>query len=108
MTVTGVGELIVYVTEDPIDEPIVRSVKSDFPDATVLKDLLDPLYDTSIATREASQKLGRIKAELESMAQSGVQVVVLCRRRQKDLGTRAHFMASLCASADRVHFLSST
>lgn len=108
MTVTDRGELIVYVSDDPIDDALIASVKSGLPDAIVLANLLEPLYDSSIQTREAAQKLGRLKAELESMVESGAQIVVLCRRRPPDLGTRAHFMASLCASAGRIHFRRST
>jgi hypothetical protein len=78
------------------------------PGAVVLADLLDPLYDTSIPTREAAHILGRIKTELESMVERGSRVVAICRRRGEDLGTRSHFLASLCASADRVHILKST
>src|SRR5262245_45998275 len=104
-TATYVGQLIVYVTDDTIDEATVNSVKENVPAARVLVDLLEPLYDTSIPTREAAHTLGRLKAELESMAESGERVVVICRRRMQDLGTRSHFLASLCASADQVHFL---
>jgi hypothetical protein len=102
------GQLIVYVADDPIDDEAIASVKKTIPGATVLADLLEPLYDTSIPTREAAQMLGRVKAELESMTESGSRVVVLCRRRTENLGTRSHFLASLCASADQVHFLRST
>ena len=102
------GQLIVYVTDEPIDDAAIASVKSAIPGAVILADLLEPLYDTSIATRQAAQMLGRVKAELESMVEKGDQVVVLCQRRTADLGTRSHFMASLCALADRVHFRKST
>ena len=102
MTSTENGELIVCVSDDPIDDEAIASVKSGLPDAIVLADLLEPLYDTSIPTREAAQKLGRVKPELEFMAGGGARTVGLCQRRPADLGTRAHFMASLCASADRV------
>jgi hypothetical protein len=107
-TATYIGQLIVYVTEEPIDDATVNSVKESVPAAKVLADLLEPLYDTSIPTREAAHTLGRLKAELESMAESGERVVVICRRRTQDLGTRSHFLASLCASADQVHFLKRT
>lgn len=102
------GLLVVYVMDDPIDDASVASVKRSIPDAIVLANLLDPLYDPSISTREAAQKLGRVKAELEAMVENGVQVVVLCERRAGDLGTRSHFLASLCAPADHVHFRSKT
>ena len=102
------GQWIVYVAEEPIDEATVAFVKDEFPGAVILADLLEPLYDTSIPTREAAHTLGRLKSELESMVQGGERVVVICRRRLEDLGTRSHFLRSLCASADRVHFLKST
>ena len=108
MIATAAGQLLVYVSEEPIDDAILASVKNMLPGATVLVDLLEPLYNVSIPTREAAHTLGRIKSELESMVEGGARVVVLCHRRAGDLGTRAHFMASLCASADRIHFLKST
>ena len=108
MIASAAGQLIVYVSENPIDDAAVASVKAAVPGAIVLADLLEPLYDATISTREAAHTLGRIKSELELMVEEGVRVVVLCRRRSADLGTRAHFMASLCAAADRVHFLKST
>ena len=107
-TAVQTGQLVVYLTDDSIDEAVVASVKESAPSALVLADLLEPLYDTSIPTREAAHTLGRVKAELESMVESGTRVVVICRRRSEDLGTRSHFLASLCALADRVHFLKST
>jgi hypothetical protein len=108
MIASAVGQLIVYVSDDPIDDAIVASAKHSVPGATILADLLEPLYDAAISTREAAHTLGRIKSELESMVEGGARIVVLCHRRQGDLGTRAHFMASLCAAAGRVHFLRST
>jgi hypothetical protein len=102
------GQLTVYVADDVIDDATITSVKVGAPGAIVLADLLEPLYETSIPTREAAHMLGRVKTELESMVERGDRVVILCRRRPGDLGTRAHFLASLCASADRVHFLKST
>ena len=106
-TATQVGQLIVYVVDDPIDEVTVAVVKDEVPGAMILADLLDPLYDASIPTRDAAHTLGRVKSELESMVERGERVAVICRRRSEDLGTRSHFLASLCASADRVHFLKS-
>ena len=106
-TATQMGQLIVYVADDPIDDVTVAVVKDEVPGATILADLLEPLYDASIPTREAAHTLGRVKSELESMVERGERVVVICRRRSEDLGTRSHFLASLCASADRVHFLKS-
>jgi hypothetical protein len=104
----GVGHLIVYVGDHAIDDAVIATVKHAHPSAILLADLLEPLYDASIPTREAAHTLGRLKAELESMVQEGTRVVVLCRRRSNDLGTRSHFLTSLCTSADRVHFLKST
>src|SRR5262245_51895108 len=102
------GQFIVYITENSIDDAAVAEVKESVPGAVVLADLLEPLYDTSVPTREAAHTLGRIKTELETMVETGMRVVVICRRRMEDLGTRSHFLASLCASADRIHFLKST
>ena len=105
------GQLIVYIGDEAgwtSDDAVIESVKQAHPSAMLLADLLEPLYDASIPTREAAHTLGRIKVELESMVQQGTRVVVLCRRRNNDLGTRSHFLMSLCASADRVHFLKST
>jgi hypothetical protein len=108
MIASAVGQLIVFVSENPIDDAVVASVKTTIPGAIVLADLLEPLYDVSIPTREAAHALGKIKSELQAMVEEGTRVVVLCHRHPADLGTRAHFMASLCAAADRVHFLKST
>jgi hypothetical protein len=108
VTAMQTGQLTVYVADEVIDDATIASVKDSAPDAIVLADLLEPLYETSIPTREAAHMLGRVKTELESMVERGARVVILCRRRPDDLGTRAHFLASLCASADRVHFLKST
>ena len=107
-TATQMGQLIIYVADDPIDDAAIASVKDDIPGAVVLADLLEPLYEASIPTRDAAHMLGRVKLELESMVDRGTLVVVICHRRPEDLGTRSHFLASLCASADRVHFLKST
>jgi hypothetical protein len=102
------GQLVVYVTDENIDDAAVESVKQSNPRAIVLADLLEPLYDSSIPTREAAYTLGRIKYELESMVERGERVAVLCRRHDDNLGTRSHFLASLCNAADRVHFLNRT
>ena len=107
-TAIHTGQFIVYITEDLIDDGTVAEVKEGVPGGVVLADLLEPLYDASIPTREAAHALGRIKTGLESMVETGARVVVICRRRMDDLGTRSHFLASLCASADRVHFLKRT
>jgi hypothetical protein len=102
------GQLVVYVTDEMIDDTAVESVKQSNPRAIVLADLLEPLYDATIPTREAAYTLGRIKYELESMVERGERVAVLCRRHDDNLGTRSHFLASLCNAADRVHFLNRT
>ncbi len=102
------GQLIVYVTDQPIDDATVASLKESVPGARVLADLLEPLYDTSIPTRQAAHTLGRVKAELGTIVGAGEQVAVICRRHAEDLSTRSYFLASLCAMADRVHFLKST
>jgi hypothetical protein len=108
MIASAAGQLIVYVSDTPIDDAVVTSLKTTIPGAIILADILEPLYDVSIPTREAAHTLGRIKSELESMVEEGARVVVLCYRRPADLGTRAYFIASLCAAADRVHFRKST
>jgi hypothetical protein len=73
----------------------------------LIPDPLVSFYDSHFSTREAAQVLGRVKSKLESLASAGAQIVVLCHRMPADLGTRTHFAASLCASADRVYFRSS-
>ena len=107
-TAVQTGQLTVYVADGVIDDATIASVKDSAPSAIVLADLLEPLYETSIPTREAAHMLGRVKTELESMVERGDRVVVLCRRHADDLSTRSHFLASLCVSADQVHFLKST
>ena len=102
------GQLVVYVTDEIIDDAAVDCVKQSNPRAIILADLLEPLYDSSIPTREAAYTLGRIKYELESMVERGERVAVLCRRHEDNLGTRSLFLASLCNAADRVHFLNKT
>ena len=135
ITATDTGHLIVYVTDDAIDDaaltsvmdlisgdPVIidasraqscfelaRTIARQTPERSiVISNLLEAFYDTSILTREAAQILGRVKSLLESLAGDGAQIVVVCRRHAEDLGTRSHFMASLCASADRVYFRRST
>ncbi len=131
ITATDTGNLIVYVTDAPIDDDALSSAMDMIPgepliiDASrvrncsdlastiarqtpgrniVISNLLEAFYDPSILTREAAQILGKVKTMLESLVDEGAQIVVVCRRRSEDLGTRSHFMASLCASADRVYF----
>ena len=60
-TATYTGQFIVYIADDPINDATVASVKESVPGAVVLADLLEPLYDSSIPTREAAHTLGRIK-----------------------------------------------
>lgn len=125
---TDIGQLVVFVMDGPIDESAVppagatidassartcheleRKISADIQDRNiVILNLLEPFYDASIPTREAAQVLGRVKSALEGLVENGAQVAVVCRRRSEDLGTRSHFLASLCASADHVHFLKST
>ena len=64
--------------------------------------VLDRLYDPEILTRDAARTLGGIKSKLEQLARDGFDVTVLCERQTGNLGTRAHFLTSLCASADQV------
>jgi hypothetical protein len=64
--------------------------------------LLDRLYDPEILTRDAARTLGGIKYKLEQLAKDGFDVTVLCESPTGNLGTRAHFLSSLCASADQV------
>ena len=67
------------------------------PGAIVLADLLEPLYDASIPTRQAAYALGRIKCELESMVERGERVAVLCRRHEVT-SERGHIFWLLCAT----------
>jgi hypothetical protein len=125
--------MIVYVTDDPIDDAVLASAMETITnpvliDASraqncfevaqtiarqtpernvVISNLLESFYDTSIPTREAARVLGYVKSTLEGLTVSGRQVVVLCHRRPEDLGTRSHFIASLCAAADEVRYFSS-
>jgi hypothetical protein len=64
--------------------------------------LLDRLYDPEILTRDAARTLGAIKSRLEHMAEDGFDITVLCGSSTVNLGTRSHFLSSLCASADEV------
>jgi hypothetical protein len=64
--------------------------------------VLDRLYDPEILTRDAARTLGGIKFKLEQLAKDGFDVTVLCESPTGNLGTRAHFLSSLCASADQV------
>lgn len=73
----------------------------------VISNLLDGLYDSTVPTREASRMLGRVKSRLNTLVELGAEITVYCQRRN-DTGTRSHFCASLCASADTIQFLSNT
>jgi len=64
--------------------------------------VLDRLYDPEILTRDAARTLGGIKSKLEHLAKDGFDVTVLCESQTGNLGTRAYFLPSLCASADMV------
>jgi hypothetical protein len=135
ITAAATGQLTVYVTENAIDDsvlasamdmisgdPIIidaaraqncsdlaRTIAAQCPDRNIIiANLLEVFYDTSILTREAAQALGKVKSMLEALVEEGAQIIVVCRRRSEDLGTRSHFMASLCAAADRVYFRRST
>ena len=117
---TTAGLLTVCITEQPTHEVIAEaSERFDIVRAStmstleaalersqspriLIEGLLDTLYDPHMLTREAAHALGRLKLRLEALAESGVEVVVLCEVRRNDLGTRSHFLHSLCASADRV------
>jgi len=68
--------------------------------------LLDRLYDPEILTRDAARTLGGIKSKLEHMAEDGFDITVLCESPAGNLGTRSHFLSSLCASADEVSTVS--
>ena len=74
----------------------------------LITDLLRALYDPRISTRDAARILGRVKSKLEELAEAGAQIVILCRETTEGLGTKAHFLSSLCASADRVYLRSNT
>ncbi len=73
----------------------------------VISNLLEGLYDSTVPTREAARMLGRVKSRLNTLVELGAEITVYCQRR-KDTGTRSHFCASLCASADTIQFLSGT
>ena len=85
-------------TLDSLEMALNRSQSSHI----LIEGLLDRLYDLRIPTREASRALGRTKLRLESLVESGVDVVVLCKAPKRNLGPRSHFLPSLCVAADRV------
>ena len=74
----------------------------------LIPDPLTSLYDPALSTRDAARILGRIKAKLEELADTGAHIVLLCRQPGADLGTRSHFLSSLRAAADRVYLRSNT
>ncbi len=74
----------------------------------LIPDLLGALYKPTISTRDAARILGRMKSKLEELTEMGAHVVLLCRETAGELGTKAHFLSSLCSSADRVYFRSNT
>jgi len=65
--------------------------------------MLDHLYGHDMLTREAARALGRMKLVLEALTRSGLEVVVVCKVDQADLGARTYLLSSLCASAHEVH-----
>ena len=73
----------------------------------IISNLLEGLYDSTVPTREAARMLGRVKSRLNTLVELGAEITVYCQRRN-DAGTRSHFCASLCASADTIHFLGRT
>jgi len=92
--------LVLYQLEQAMDKLSTRHV--------LFPDLLTTLYDPQIPTRDAARILGRVKARLEELVSNGAQIVLLCRQAGPELGTRAHFLSSLCTAADRVYFRNST
>ena len=119
MTITDTGLVTVCITEKPIEEVVARaSERYDIVRALTIRGLestlersesahllieglLDVLNDPRIPTRDASRALGRVKARMELLAQSGVDVVVLCRSANQK-AERSHLLPSLCAAADRI------
>jgi len=93
--------LVLHHLEEAFDKLNTRHV--------LIPDLLSSLYDSRISTRDAARILGRVKFKLEERTQTGAQITVLCRQAgNEDLGTRSHFLPSLCAAADRVYLRNST
>jgi hypothetical protein len=69
----------------------------------LLVGVLDHLYDRGILTRDAARALGRIKAVLEALTRSGLDITVVCGSERTDVGARTYLVSSLCASAQEVH-----
>lgn len=66
--------------------------------------MLDHLYGRDILTRDAARALGRMKLVLEALTRSGLEIVVVCKAEQPDLGARTYLLSSLCASAQEVRY----
>jgi hypothetical protein len=64
--------------------------------------LLDHLYDPRVRTRDAARALGKIKSQLGTLTENGLEVTVVCQNANPSPDTRAYFVPSLCASADQV------
>ena len=99
-SVEDLETIILYNLEAAFDKFGTRHV--------LIPDLLGVLYDPGISTRDAARLLGRLKCKLEALASTGAQIVLLCRDTPVNLGTKAHFRSSLCASAHRVYLRSNT
>lgn len=69
----------------------------------LLVGVLDHLYDRQIVTRDAARALGRIKTLLEALTRSGLDITVVCKSGEPDMGVRTYLISSLCASAQEVH-----
>jgi hypothetical protein len=66
--------------------------------------MLDHLYGREMLTRDAARALGRMKLVLEALTRSGLEVVVVCKSEQSDLGARNYLLSSLCASAHEIRY----
>jgi hypothetical protein len=69
----------------------------------LLVGVLDHLYDRGILTRDAARALGRIKLVLEALTRSGLEVTVVCKGDDTEMGPRTYLVSSLCASAQEVY-----
>ena len=69
----------------------------------LLVGVLDHLYDRQMLTREAARALGRIKILLEALTRSGLDITVVCKGEEPEMGVRSYLVSSLCASAQEVH-----
>lgn len=86
-------------------EPALKQFKTR---CVFIADPLNHFYGGEVSTRDAAHSLGRMKSKLERLAAGGVNVTVFSHRKAEDLGTRSHFLLSLCAAADRVYFRNKT